>query len=124
MIDTKEITVEIQNLLNVNAELNATTQVVRPVTKELEVTPIKEKQVIVPDYGVEGFNKVTINEIPGIYIDPIGTIEVTQNGLYDIRTYNHANINVDLDYFLKVDGETLKFTKGATVIGEDLVLYE
>ena len=134
MIDTKEITAkietnlevtaDIESLLSVDTELNVTTQVVRPVTKELEVTPIKEKQIIVPDYGVDGFNKVTINEIPDNYIDPIGIIEIAQNGLYDIREYNNANVNVDFGYFLNIDGETLKFSKGATVIGEELILNE
>lgn len=65
-----------------------------PVLQEKSVTPTKSAQEIVPDGGFDGLSKVNVNAIPDEYIVPSGTLEVTDNGTYDVTEKAHVSVNV------------------------------
>ena len=45
--------------------------------------------------GVDGYSPITVNvPIPDGYIKPTGAKEITENGTYDVRGYETANVNV------------------------------
>lgn len=62
--------------------------------QEKEVIPTKEQQKIVPDKNYDGLSKVIVDEIPDEYIIPTGNIEITKNGVYNVREKETANVNI------------------------------
>ena len=64
--------------------------------QEKEVTPTKEKQEIVPDKNYDGLSKVTVDKIPDEYIIPTGNIEIIENGVYNVREKETANVNIPI----------------------------
>ena len=62
--------------------------------QEKEVIPAKEKQEIVPDKNYDGLSKVIVDKIPDEYIIPTGNIEITENGVYNVREKETANVNI------------------------------
>lgn len=62
--------------------------------QEKEVIPTKEKQEIVPDKNYDGLSKVIVDKIPDEYIIPTGNIEITKNGIYNVREKETANVNI------------------------------
>ena len=64
--------------------------------QEKEVTPTKEKQEIVPDKNYDGLSKVTVDKIPDEYIIPTGNIEIIENGIYNVREKETANVNIPM----------------------------
>ena len=62
--------------------------------QEKEAIPTKEKQEIVPDKNYDGLSKVIVDKIPNEYIIPIGNIEITKNGIYNVREKETANVNI------------------------------
>lgn len=62
--------------------------------QEKEVIPTKEKQEIVPDKNYDGLSKVIVDKIPNEYIIPAGNIEITKNGIYNVREKETANVNI------------------------------
>lgn len=69
-------------------------QFILPVTQEKTITPTKEIQEVTPDENYTGLSKVTVNEIPEEYIVPKGEIQITENGIVDIKEYENANVKV------------------------------
>ena len=67
--------------------------------EELAVTPTTSEQVFEPSEKKDGFNKVTVERIPEEYVVPSGTLEIKENGEYDVRGYEKAVIDAieDLD---------------------------
>ena len=64
--------------------------------QEKEVTPTKEKQEVVADKNYDGLSKVTVDKIPDEYIIPTGNIEITKNGVYNVREKETANVNIPM----------------------------
>ena len=62
--------------------------------QEKETIPTKEKQEIVPDKNYDGLSKVIVDKIPDEYIIPTGNIEITKNGIYNVREKETANVNI------------------------------
>lgn len=73
-------------------EITTTGDVV--MLQEKTVTPSTSAQVVVPSSGYDGMNQVTVNPIPSQYIIPSGTSQITENGMYDIRSYASVNVSV------------------------------
>lgn len=62
--------------------------------QEKETIPTKEKQEIVPDKNYDGLSKVIVDKIPDEYIIPTGNIEIIENGVYNVREKETANVNI------------------------------
>lgn len=64
--------------------------------QEKEAIPTKEKQEIVPDKNYDGLSKIIVDKIPNEYIIPTGNIEITKNGIYNVREKETANVNIPM----------------------------
>lgn len=90
-----------ENKPNINLRLKDTVIVYREgEPQEVDVEYIENGEyVITPDDGVvlENVNIKVNVPIPEGYVKPEGTLEITQNGEYDVTQYAQANVNVELD---------------------------
>lgn len=76
-----------------------TVEAIKLQTKE--VTPTKESQEVVSDEEYNGLKKVLVNPIPSEYVMATGTLEVTENGEYDVLEKEKVDVNVDnIDEYL------------------------
>ena len=61
--------------------------------QEKEVTPTKQEQTIFADTGYE-LGKVIVKPIPSEYIVPIGSVDIVENGIYNVKDKATANVNI------------------------------
>ena len=61
------------------------------------VTPSTSSQTLIPDPGYTGMSQVTVNAIPSSYIVPSGTLSISSNSTYNVKSY--ASVEVDLPFY-------------------------
>lgn len=66
---------------------------VQPELEDLTIVPTKETQTFKSDKY--GYNNVNVEAIPNDYIIPTGTLEVTENGEYDVTEKDKVNVSVE-----------------------------
>lgn len=59
------------------------------------ITPTKEKLNVVYDSGYTGLGNVVVNPIPQEYIIPNGTLEIKENGNYDITDKKNVVVAIE-----------------------------
>ena len=57
------------------------------------VSPTKDTQTVIPDDGYT-LSEVIVDPIPGEYIIPEGTLNIAENGVYDVTTNQNVNVAV------------------------------
>lgn len=87
---TENATYDVRKFAKVSASVYP-----EPNLQDKEVTPTKEIQTITSDDGYDGLNQVTVNSIPDTYIEPSGTLQITENGTYNVREYEQATVEVE-----------------------------
>lgn len=88
-------------------ELNTATIVIKPVLEDITITPNKKIQEFT-HLGFDGYDKVIVEPIPEEYIKPEGTLEVTENGEYDVTEKEkvNVNVNVSIDEYINTQSAT------------------
>lgn len=81
--------------LPLTGNLTKAIEYVEPSTQEKTATPAKQEQVIIPDDGVFALSKVVVNPIPSEYIIPSGTLNISDNGNYDVKDKEYTNVSVN-----------------------------
>lgn len=86
----------VQQIVNPDDGYQGLSQVIvyKAPTETIEITPTKEVQTKQPSGNAVGYSEVTVKPIPDNYIIPSGTLEITENGTYDVSGKANANVNV------------------------------
>ena len=74
------------NSVEVKADVN-------PELEEKEITPTKQVQIVTSDEAY-GLSKVTVQTIPDEYVIPTGRLDITKNGIENIKDYESVNVDV------------------------------
>ena len=82
---------------NSSTGTNTTVDVGAGELQSKTVTPTRDSQTVLPDSNYDGLSDVTVNGIPNSYVEPYGSITITQNGEYDVSRYATINIGVGND---------------------------
>ena len=81
------------NVENTGLKVDVGTSSILPELIDLEVTPRSEKQVFKHE-GSYGYDEVTVNAIPEEYIIPTGELQISKNGVHNVKEYNNAVVEV------------------------------
>lgn len=104
-VGLKEVTVNVQTA---------------PTLQSKTVTPTKSQQNIAADSGYDGLSEVIVNAIPDEYISPSGSLNITENGTYDIKAKANVVVNVESEKptlnapTVSLSNSTLTITNPAT----------
>lgn len=83
-----------------------------PNIENLNITPMKQTQIFTHPNSY-GYDKVTVEAISDDYIIPEGTLDISENGEYDVKNYETANVNFVQNNIVLPD--TTKFTQTTIV---------
>lgn len=88
---------------SLKGKINYVVEYVEPVTQEKTAIPTEDIQEIIPDKNITGLSKVIIQPIPNEYAKTEGTLAISNNGEYNVKTYEKVNVQtspkiVDIDY--------------------------
>lgn len=64
------------------------------VEENKTVTPTKSTQTVKPSSGYDYLAQVTVAPIPSGYIIPSGTMTITENDTYDVKSYASAKVEI------------------------------
>lgn len=84
------------------------------------VTPTKSKQTVKSDSSYDGLSEVIVNAIPDEYISPSGSLNITENGTYDIKAKANVVVNIESEKptlnapTISLSNSTLTITNPAT----------
>lgn len=70
--------------------------IVSPKLEEVSFTPDEEGKTITPTTGYAGVGKVVIAPIPDDYVIPSGQVNITANGVVNVKSFETASVNVAL----------------------------
>lgn len=104
---------------NIKIKLGGTS--VYPDLENIEITPSKEIQEFNHSERY-GYDKVTVLPIPEEYIIPTGTLDITENGEHNVKTYEKVNVDVTGGYGVSVENTTLIFDNGISVSENEVIL--
>lgn len=104
-----------------NIKINLGGTAVYPDLENIEITPSEELQEFNHSERY-GYDKVTVLPIPEEYIIPTGTLDITENGEHDVKSYEKVNVDVTGGYGVSVEETTLIFGSGATLNGSEVIL--
>lgn len=96
----KRLTGKVSKRLNLTGKLNTTIKHITPELEDLKATPTKEQQIFKSEKKY-GYNEVTVEAIPDNYIEPKDTITITENGQHNVREYETADVNVEVNVNLQ-----------------------
>ena len=68
------------------------------------ITPGEITQTVIPDSNYNGLGTVTVNPIPDDYINPDGSIDIIENGTYDVTNFESVNVNIPITSYTEWDG--------------------
>ena len=109
---TKNITVNGTHDVNTYASVKVNVPSEEPVIDTLYV---EENGTYTPPYGVDGFDHVVVDvPIPDGYIQPSGTLEVTENGTHDAKAYESVSVAVPIPDGYIVPSGTKEITENGT----------
>ena len=83
---------------NLTGKLNTTYTKIYPELENLTVTPSEEQQKFIHEDRY-GYDKVVVNPIPDKYIIPSGSLDITENGNYNVKEKEFANVNIPTKTF-------------------------
>ena len=96
IIPTGETTISSNGVYDVKTFASANVYIEAPdiVLQDKTATPSTSVQVIQADENYDGLDTVTINPIPADYVKPTGSLEIIENGIYEVNSLASVVVNV------------------------------